>query len=141
VDHLLAKNDHLVVQEYLTQPYLLDGLKFDFRVYVLITGVNPLRAFVFRDGLVRLATEPYQAPCPQNLDKARMHLTNYAINKDSPSFVFNTDEGQDGVGHKRSIRAVFDLIEAMGGTSHQLWEDIKAIIVKTLLAAVPEVSH
>jgi len=40
-----------------------------------------------------------------------MHLTNYAINKDSEEFVFNEDPNKDDVGHKRSLRAVFDYIE------------------------------
>lgn len=39
-----------------------------------------------------------------------MHLTNYAINKDNPNFVFNEDEKKMDVGHKRSMTSVFDLL-------------------------------
>ena len=35
------------------QPLLLDGFKLDLRVYVLVTACNPLRIFVYKDGLVR----------------------------------------------------------------------------------------
>ncbi len=35
---------------------------------------------------MRICTEPYQAPDARNLGNARMHLTNYAINKDSDKF-------------------------------------------------------
>ena len=38
----------------------LDGLKFDLRIYVLLMGVDPLKVFLFKDGLTRLATEPYK---------------------------------------------------------------------------------
>jgi len=35
-----------------------------------------------------------------------MHLTNYALNKLNPHFVFNEKETNDSTGHKRSLSAV-----------------------------------
>jgi hypothetical protein len=35
-----------------------------------------------------------------------MHLTNYAINKESENFISNTDENADDVGSKRSFSFV-----------------------------------
>lgn len=68
---------------------LYKGLKFDFRVYALIAGCDPLRIYIYNEGLVRFATERYQYPDDSNLDDLCMHLTNYAINKDNPKYVFN----------------------------------------------------
>ena len=65
----------------------MDGLKFDLRIYVLVFGVDPLRIFLYRDGLTRLATEPYVVPDSENIEDMCMHLTNYAINKYSEYFV------------------------------------------------------
>ena len=36
------------------------SLQFDIRVYVLLTSVDPLVAYIYDDGLVRIATEPYR---------------------------------------------------------------------------------
>jgi len=36
-----------------------------------------------------------------------MHLTNYAINKTSQKFIFNTNAEDNNIGHKRSLKAVF----------------------------------
>ena len=48
-----------MIQRYITKPYLIDGLKFDFRIYVLLAG-SPLRAYIYEEGLVRFATVPYE---------------------------------------------------------------------------------
>ena len=70
----------MVVQEYINNPLLIDGLKFDIRVYVLMTSVEPLRLYIFEDGLVRFATRPYSNKMDDLLDNY-IHLTNYTINK------------------------------------------------------------
>jgi tubulin polyglutamylase TTLL6/13 len=52
-----------------------------------VTGVSPLRAYIYKEGLARFATEKYQSPNPQNLNNMFMHLTNYAINKEHSTFI------------------------------------------------------
>ena len=76
----------VIVQRYLAKPLLLNGLKFDLRVYVLITSCDPLRLFIYREGLARFATVPYQQPDSTNMGLSYQHLTNYSLNKDNPDF-------------------------------------------------------
>ena len=97
------------------KPYLIDGYKFDLRIYVLLAGVNPLRIFLYREGLARFATVPYEGPQPGNLGNLFMHLTNYAINKDSDNFIPNNSETQDDIGSKRSFTSVLRRIKAEFG--------------------------
>eukprot|EP00359_Climacostomum_virens_P001382 CAMPEP_0204898068 /NCGR_PEP_ID=MMETSP1397-20131031/1080_1 /ASSEMBLY_ACC=CAM_ASM_000891 /TAXON_ID=49980 /ORGANISM="Climacostomum Climacostomum virens, Strain Stock W-24" /LENGTH=541 /DNA_ID=CAMNT_0052065869 /DNA_START=524 /DNA_END=2145 /DNA_ORIENTATION=- len=130
-----------VVQRYLHKPYLIDGLKFDLRIYVLVTGCDPLRIFLHEEGLARFATETYQSPLPSNFMDLCMHLTNYAINKNNPKFVFNENSSDADVGHKRSLTALFAELEDRGEDVEALWEKIESIVVKTLISIQPVLTH
>ena len=48
-----------VVQQYISNPYLINGCKFDLRVYVYVTSFNPLRVYVYKDGLTRFASRKF----------------------------------------------------------------------------------
>jgi hypothetical protein len=50
------------------------------RIYVLVTCIDPLRIYIYNEGIVRFATEPYEVNGKKNLYS---HLTNYSINKKS----------------------------------------------------------
>ena len=91
----VQKTASVVAQKYVSDPFLIDGRKFDLRVYALVTCADPLRVFVYDDGLVRFCTNAYEPPDAKNLRNARMHLTNYAVNKDSENFVRAEDVDKD----------------------------------------------
>ena len=120
---------------------MIDGLKFDLRIYVLVTGINPLRAFIYKEGLARFATEEYHSPLQSNLDNLCMHLTNYAINKEADGFIQNEDAKEADIGHKRSLASILEHIDNNRGgptdkTSDEVWQDIKDICVKTLISVI-----
>ena len=65
--YLKKEQQNYVAQRYLDKPYLIDGLKFDFRIYILVYGLDPLRIYIFKEGLTRLATEQYEKPTKKNM--------------------------------------------------------------------------
>jgi len=92
------------VSEYIHNPLLFDGFKFDLRVYVAITSINPLRLYIYEDGLTRFATGKYNNALSGNKKQSKFtHLTNYSLNKFNPNFIANTDPNADGVGSKWSL--------------------------------------
>ena len=108
IEHL---NTTHVAQRYITNPLLIENKKFDLRLYVLVTSCDPLRIYLYRDGLVRFCTENFIKPNSKNLDSKCMHLTNYAINKYSDNFQRENDTDskqseEDNVGNIGSKRSV-----------------------------------
>ena len=73
---------------------LINGFKFDLRVYVVVTGTRDcqITAVMADKGLARLCTQQYKKPDKQNFKNIYMHLTNYAVNKMADGFVDETED-------------------------------------------------
>uniref|UniRef100_H2ZKE7 Tubulin polyglutamylase TTLL7 n=1 Tax=Ciona savignyi TaxID=51511 RepID=H2ZKE7_CIOSA len=130
--------EQTIVQEYLDKPLLLDGYKIDLRLYCLVTHCDPLRAFLYKDGLVRLSTEKYVSPTEQNMDQVFMHLTNYSVNKQNEKFERHSDFDR---GSKRSIKSLIAYLKNAGYDTSTLWRNICDLVVKTLIVASPHILH
>lgn len=135
----VAAMDNQVAQLYVRRPLLIEGFKFDLRVYVLVTSVIPLRVYVFKDGLARFCTEEYIRPASDNLGERCMHLTNYAVNKGSDNFIANDGVDRDDLGSKRSLRWLLEWIAAERGQgkADALWRRMCGACVKTLISILP----
>lgn len=83
------------VQRYIDNPLLLNSKKFDFRVYVVITGINSIEAYVSEEGIARFCTANYKKPDGLNIKNQYMHLTNYSLNKQSDKFKFSGSDYSD----------------------------------------------
>lgn len=69
-----------IVSFYIDRPLLINTKKFDLRIYILVSSFNPLRVYMYEEGLARFATEPYSND-PEVLRNKFVHLTNFSINK------------------------------------------------------------
>jgi hypothetical protein len=102
----LPYNQNVVVSHYINNPMLINGYKFDLRIYVAITSVNPLRLYMYEEGLVRFATAKYKPLGKENFSKYT-HLTNYSINKKNANFLQNNDAAHDSYGSKWSLSGLW----------------------------------
>ena len=55
----INKRNGIIVSKYISKPHLIRGFKYDLRIYILVLSFDPLKIYMFKDGLVRLATVPY----------------------------------------------------------------------------------
>jgi len=141
--HLDRSNAKAVViaQDYISNPCLLfNKTKFDLRVYALITSFYPLRVYIFNNGLVRFASEPFTSDA-KSLDNMFVHITNYCINKKSQSYQVNNDVNLKR-GHKWALQTLFKYLnEAYPNLNvDNLWQQIIDIVIKTLLNCRPAIN-
>lgn len=137
----IPPNDHFVVQKYVSKPFLIDGLKFDLRIYVLVTSVSPLRIYIYKEGLARFATEEYTQPDSKNMKNICQHLTNYSVNKHSKNFKFDPNPLSAESGHKRCLAAIWKHMDAHGFDSKIVFRNIKRAVVKTICSIQPILKH
>ncbi len=84
----IPKKSSNVCSLYIMNPLLINEIKFDLRLYVGITSFNPLRVYLYEEGIVWFASSKYSN---DNVDSKFAHLTNYSINK------LNEDSEQDSI--------------------------------------------
>jgi len=134
-----------VVQRYVENPLLIDGYKFDLRIYVVVLSYDPLKVYINDEGLVRFATEKYSL-APEALQRRTVHLTNYSVNKASPHFVQNMDwraeaggaAGGTAAGRPRASKWSLGELRAHFGRRGLDYEAtfrrVRDLVVKTLIA-------
>ena len=81
---LSATNDSgLIVQKYIENPLIISNRKFDIRQWVLVTSINPLVIWMWKEPYVRFGAEDYKM---DDLNNIYSHLTNNSIAKHSKQF-------------------------------------------------------
>ena len=102
------------------------------RIYVLVTNVEPLRIYIYNEGLVRFASEQYNTDSVKS--NVYAHLTNYSINKKSENFVQNNKASERDFGHKWSISALSHHLSKMGINMEMVWNKIYDAILKSFIS-------
>jgi len=122
----MADRTGTIVQRYIDRPYLVDGRKGHLRIYVLITQAEPLRAYIYREGIVRFAPEPYD-PSPDRLSDISMHVTNTALHEGHPGLVISQDPEKDDEGVIWSLTGFLRRIDRDGGDGQAVFADISRL--------------
>lgn len=132
----------MLVQRYIKTPLLLEGKKFDLRLYVLVKGYDPVEAYLADEGLARLCTEPYRQPTVNNMKNMFMHLTNFSLNKNSENYKApdeNFLENNDG--SKRLLSALWTTLEEQGHDVALIKEKIADTVKKAVITMEPYLIH
>lgn len=137
-----------VVSQYVSNPHLIHGFKYDLRIYALVSCFDPLKIYLLKEGLVRFATQKY-TNSQKSTDKKYVHLTNYSINKKNEEYVKNTganggktDENGDDDGENASkwnLAQLKNYFEKIGINYQAVKSRIQDVIIKTLISVEPHI--
>jgi tetratricopeptide (TPR) repeat protein len=116
-----------VVQRYIDRPYLFDGHKFHLRLYVLVTSAAPLRAYLYREGIVRIAPEPYGLS-DASLSRPAAHVTNTALHVGHPDLKVSNDPNEENVGHVWSLSAALARMATEGFDRETTWSRLGDLV-------------
>ncbi|KAK2706968.1 hypothetical protein QYM36_014858 [Artemia franciscana] len=123
------------VQEFIDEPLLIDGYKFDIGVYIVITSIDPLRAYLYDgDVLLRFCPEKYEPLDVNNTDKYVVH-DNYRPVWEVASLAKHFKNS--GFGMKASLDTY---LKSQGKNPEEIWqqayEAIRAILLSKEQALV-----
>ncbi|XP_070578647.1 tubulin polyglutamylase TTLL5-like isoform X6 [Ptychodera flava] len=129
----LPLDETLLVARYIHNPLCIDGFKFDLRLYVAVTSYDPVRIYIYEEGLTRFATVQYEKSA-KSIRNTCMHLTNYSLNKKSSDYVRCDDPNIEDYGNKWSLGAMLRYIKKQGRDVTALMSRIQDVVIKTILA-------
>nr|CCC92946.1 putative tubulin tyrosine ligase protein [Trypanosoma congolense IL3000] len=138
---------NMVCQRYIGNPMMIFGRKFDLRLYCVVTSFDPLRIYIFDEGLVRFAAQKYPG-MTKDLDNIQKHLTNYSVNKtavlnrESRGKSYDTDDPLD---IKWCLSDLRDFLVKNERDGKKIWEKILGrcddVVIKAFLSIENEVVH
>uniref|UniRef100_A0A5K3F897 Tubulin polyglutamylase TTLL5 n=1 Tax=Mesocestoides corti TaxID=53468 RepID=A0A5K3F897_MESCO len=134
----ISKRKKSIAQAYISEPYLINGHKFDLRLYVYASSVDPLRLYIHKNGLVRFASQKY-SNLQLHVANRFVHLTNYSVNKRNSNYL-QCNSSAEKESHKWPLQVLWRYLEKEGHDTAKLWTSIKYIVFKTMASAVAKMA-
>jgi len=117
----------------------LEGHKVTLRVYVAVTSLDPLRLYVYHNGLVRICSRKYTLD-PAKLNDVYVHVDSIDINeRNTQEFeksVSKSDLQHEGL--RCDTKYLLSKLTNEGHNGTQLWLDIEDLVVKSFTSAEKE---
>lgn len=122
----------MVVQRYIHNPLLIDGFKFDLRLYVCVLSFQPLEAYMHHLGFARYSSAEYTCD-KESLVNNYIHLTNSSIN--------NARSMNAKSGSKQSLEELWTVLAAKGIEREPIWQRICEVVLRSLFCVVEQMGH
>ena len=111
---------------------LIKNKKYDLRLYVLISGLKPLRIYLNKQGLIRIASEKFSLNI-NTIGNKFIHLTNTDINKKNKNYIY-PKSFNDSNANVWNLNTYKKYLNQNNKDWNYIYENIKDIIIKTIIS-------
>ena len=126
------KSKSYLLQKYFTDIHLIKNKKYDIRLYVLISGLKPLRIYLYKEGLVRIAARKYTLK-NRSLTNKFIHLTNTGINKYHKDYVYPKTYN-DPNANIWNLNTYYKYLKKNKIQKKTIFDEIGDIIIKSIIS-------
>ncbi|XP_070505704.1 probable tubulin polyglutamylase ttll-15 [Chironomus tepperi] len=122
-------------QEFIDNPLLFDGHKFDFAVYAVITSFQPLRTYYYTNNmLLRFCPKPYNISDPTDTDS-------YVVS-DTKTPVWEFNGTKKYFDHGYSTKDAFEgFLKGIGVDVGKIWKNIEDCIRSVIMMKEKDFIH
>ena len=126
--------NNYILTKFLYNPLLIKGYKFDLRIHGLITGVKPLKLYLYNEGLVRIASEKYNFS-KSTLNNKYAILTNLYLNiKNKKKFIYPQNLPNLEESNLWNIETFQNYCERNNINFSKIFSEIGDIFIKAILS-------
>ena len=121
-----------IITKYITNINLINEKKYDLRLYALITGLEPLRLYFYKEGFVRIASEKFSID-KKSIKNKFIHLTNICINNKNKNYI-NPNTTKDKNSNIWNILMYKSFLKNFNVEWEDIRKKIKDIIIKSIIS-------
>ena len=129
------KHQRYLISRYVMNPLLIENKKFDMRAYILVTGMNPLKIYFYRDGYIKITVKNYTL-AHEFIKDGCVHITTSDTNLecfDGIEYKYDTDI-YDANSHFWSFVHFQRYCNKRGINYTDIMEQMKDIFIKTFIS-------
>ena len=132
------KLKEFIITKYIKNVNLIKGKKYDLRLYVLLTGLKPMRIYFYKEGLVRIASEKYSINIKSIRNKF-VHLTNMCVNFLNKNYI-RPNSSDDENSNLWNILMYKKHLKQYNIEWENIREKIKDIIIKSIISVYKNIT-
>lgn len=125
------------LMKYILNPLLINKRKFDMRIYTLVTGMNPLKIYIYNEGYVKIAAEKYTTDL-NSLNNNQTHLTHRFVNSNHSQFFISTDPKKPE-GNFWPMSTFMKYLKEKGIDTEKIWKDMYDSLIKHYILFVDDI--